>query len=137
MLRLSSLVESLHFFRVEFGGEDGELIESAVEIADGELGFVFSGESPVADLGIADFADIAAQNGLTSLPSATNFVALDCGRDGAFAKSVLDQLIARGLFVRMPFVAPQNRCIRISVGRDQDLDLLAELLPVALKAARG
>ncbi|WP_299042970.1 pyridoxal phosphate-dependent aminotransferase [uncultured Tateyamaria sp.] len=80
---------------------------------------------------------IAADNGLTAIPSATNFVAIDCGRDGAFAKSVLDGLIARGIFVRMPFAAPQNRCIRISCGTPRNLDALARALPRALKAARG
>ncbi len=34
-------------------------------------------------------AEIATTNGLTALPSAVNFVAVDCGGDGAFAKSVL------------------------------------------------
>lgn len=80
---------------------------------------------------------IARDNGLTTLPSATNFMAVDCGGDGTFAKAVLDGLVARGVFVRMPFVAPQNRCIRISCGRAQDLDILAEALPEALAEARG
>ncbi len=79
---------------------------------------------------------IAAENGLTALPSATNFVAVDCGGDGDLARRVLAELIARGLFVRMPFVAPQDRCIRISAGTGADLDCLADLLPQALQAAR-
>ena len=83
----------------------------------------------------ARISEIAADNSLTSLPTATNFVAIDCGRDGAFAKRVLDQLIARDIFVRMPFVEPQNRCIRVSAGTDEQLDLLAEALPGALAAA--
>ena len=83
----------------------------------------------------ARIARIAHQNGLAALPSATNFVTVDCGRDGAFAKAVLDGLIARGIFVRMPFVAPQNRCIRITCGREADLDALAEALPQALSDA--
>lgn len=80
---------------------------------------------------------IARDNGLTPLPSATNFVAIDCGGDGAMAKAVLDGLIARGIFVRMPFAAPQNRCIRISCGTQDDLDALALALPGAIKDARG
>jgi histidinol-phosphate aminotransferase len=80
-------------------------------------------------------AAIARDNGLTPLPSATNFVTVDCGRDGAFAKAVLDGLIARGVFVRMPFVAPQNRCIRISCGTEADLAILAKALPEALAQA--
>jgi histidinol-phosphate aminotransferase len=78
-------------------------------------------------------ARIASANGLEPLPSATNFIAIDCGRDGAYAKSLLDALIARGIFVRMPFVAPQNRCIRVSAGRPHELDALAEALPDALR----
>jgi histidinol-phosphate aminotransferase len=80
---------------------------------------------------------IAAANGLGALPSATNFVAVDCGADGAFAKAVLSELVARGIFVRMPFVAPQDRCIRISCGTPEQLRLLEEALPDALAAARG
>ena len=53
------------------------------------------------------------------------------------AKAVLDGLIARGIFVRMPFAAPQNRCIRISCGTQDDLDALALALPGAIKDARG
>lgn len=67
-------------------------------------------------------AAIAKANGLTTIPSATNFVAIDCGRDGAYAKAVLDKLIANNIFARMPFVDPQNRCIRVSAGRPEDLD---------------
>jgi len=80
---------------------------------------------------------IAAENGLMALPSATNFVAVDCGADGAFARRVLAELVARGIFVRMPFVAPQDRCIRISCGPAPALDGLAEALPEALAAARA
>ena len=82
-------------------------------------------------------AAIARDNGLTPLPSATNFVTVDCGGVGALAARVRDALVARGIFVRMPFVAPQNRCIRISCGTSADLDLLAAALPDALQAARA
>lgn len=82
-------------------------------------------------------AKIAAENGLTALPSATNFVAIDCGQDGAFAKLVLDALVAQGVFVRMPFAAPQNRCIRVSCGPDAALTAFADALPKALSAARS
>jgi len=79
--------------------------------------------------------EIAVANGLTALPSATNFVAVDCGRDGAFAKAMVEELAARGIFVRMPFAAPQNRCIRVTAGKPDDLDALAAVLPDALRAA--
>ncbi len=80
-------------------------------------------------------AEIAQANGLRPLPSATNFVAIDCGKDAAFSKAIVDALGTQGIFIRMPFSAPQNRCIRISAGRSEDLDLLAKALPEALKQA--
>lgn len=81
-------------------------------------------------------ARIAAEAGLLPLSSAANFVTIDCRRDGAFARAILDALAARDVFVRMPGVAPLNRCIRIGAGRDGDLDILAEELPLALQDAR-
>lgn len=79
--------------------------------------------------------EIAKNNGLAAIPSATNFVAVDCGKGGDFARLVLSILVQKGVFVRMPFVSPQDRCIRISVGSDADLDLLEKLLPEALAEA--
>ena len=81
-------------------------------------------------------AGIASENGLRALPSAANFVAVDCGRDGEFARAVLAALVARGVFVRMPFVAPQNRCIRISCGPAPEMAVLGEMLPQALTEAQ-
>jgi histidinol-phosphate aminotransferase len=82
-------------------------------------------------------AEIAAANGLEVLPSGANFVAIDCGRDGDFARRVLGGLIARDIFVRMPGVAPLDRCIRVSAGRPADLDAFAAALPEALGEARA
>ncbi len=78
-------------------------------------------------------SEIAAENGLHALPSATNFVTIDCGRDGAFAQAVLDGLMARNIFVRKPAVAPNDRCIRVSTGPAADLQGFAEALPAVLR----
>ena len=80
-------------------------------------------------------AQIARDNGLTPMPSATNFVTIDCGAGGDFARAVLASLVAQGIFVRMPFTAPQDRCIRVSCGTDADLDAFAQALPKALADA--
>jgi len=82
-------------------------------------------------------AAIAATNGLSTVPSATNFVAVDCGGDAAFAQAVLQGLIERDVFVRKPAAPVLDRCIRVSVGPQPDMDLLAEMLPQALAAARA
>jgi histidinol-phosphate aminotransferase len=82
-------------------------------------------------------AQAAADNGLTALPSATNFVAIDCGRDGPFARAVLQTLAARGVFARMPGVAPLDRCIRITAGPPEAMAAFAAALPAALAQARA
>ena len=78
---------------------------------------------------------IAAAHGLAAVPSSANFVAVDCGRDGGYARRVLEGLIARDVFVRMPFVSPQDRCIRVSAGTDADLEHFEAALPQALEDA--
>jgi histidinol-phosphate aminotransferase len=82
-------------------------------------------------------AQIARANGANPLPSATNFVTMDLGHDGDFARATLRELTQRGVFVRMPGVAPLDRCLRVSVGDDAALDVFAEILPLALSAAKG
>ena len=79
--------------------------------------------------------EISRSCGLSPIPSGANFVAIDCGEDGLFAVRVLEELTRRGVFVRKPSVAPQDRCIRISAGTDSDLDILAAALPEAVEAA--
>ena len=81
-------------------------------------------------------AGIARRNGLTPLPSATNFVTVDAGGDGAFARRLLAELHERDCFVRMPGLAPLDRCIRISCGTEDELAVFGAALPAALDAAR-
>ena len=84
----------------------------------------------------ARIAAIAERNGMVALPSATNFVAVDTGRDGAFAAALVKALQTHGVFVRMPGVAPQNRCIRISCAPEAEMAILDDRLPKALAALR-
>lgn len=80
-------------------------------------------------------AAIARANDLNPLESATNFVTIDLGRDGDHARRVLAECLSRGLFIRMPGVAPLDRCLRISIGTPSALDVVEEVLPQALAAA--
>ena len=82
-------------------------------------------------------AEIARDNGLAPIPSATNFVTIDCGADGAFALKIMEALLQRDVFIRKPMAPVLNRCIRISVGLDHELDIFAEELPKAVKVARA
>lgn len=80
---------------------------------------------------------IAKDNGLEPIPSATNFVTIDCMRDGAFAKAVLDALAEQGVFIRKPGSPGHDRCIRVSCGPEREMDIFAQALPLALKQAQG
>ena len=79
---------------------------------------------------------IAAANGLVPLPSRTNFVTIDCGRDAAFAKAVLSELLDRDVFCRMPGAPPLDRCIRVSCGTPDENAAVRAALPLALDAAK-
>jgi histidinol-phosphate aminotransferase len=78
---------------------------------------------------------IAADNGLRSIQSATNFVTVDCGRDGPYAVRVLKALAARGVFVRKPSAPGLDRFVRISTGPEDQMDIVAEELRQSLRDA--
>lgn len=80
--------------------------------------------------------DIAAANGLVALPSATNFVAIDCGSDGAHALDIMNRLIAAGIFVRKPGAPGLDRCIRVSCGPEADMAAFEAAFTEVLAAAR-
>ncbi|WP_298434382.1 pyridoxal phosphate-dependent aminotransferase [uncultured Jannaschia sp.] len=82
-------------------------------------------------------AAIATEHGLYPLASATNFVTMDCGGDGDLARRVMTALLDEGIFVRMPGVAPLDRCIRVSCGTAADMDAFGAALPRALRSARS
>lgn len=128
------LIAAFHKVRNHFGV--GRIVQAGALAALADTAHLARVQAQVA-ASRATLAQIAGNNGLTALPSATNFVTMDCGGDGAFARKVLAGLIARGIFVRMPFVAPQDRCIRISTGPGAEMEAFAAGLPQALAAARG
>lgn len=80
-------------------------------------------------------AGIARSHGLSPIPSATNFVTIDCGRDGTYARRVLEELVARDVFVRKPMAPGIDRCIRVSTGPAQEITIFGERLADALAAA--
>lgn len=84
--------------------------------------------------GIARLSDIARAHELIPLPSATNFVAMDCGADGAFAAAILDRLAKRGVFIRKPMAPGLDRLIRVSVGRTEEIDIFEKELEAVLRS---
>lgn len=78
-------------------------------------------------------ARIARGCGLEPLASDAAFVAMRCPEGAAYANRLLQALIERDVFVRKPMVPQLADLIRVSVGRNDELDLFQ----VALKAARA
>ena len=73
-------------------------------------------------------ATITGDCGFDPIPSATNFVTVDCKQDAAYAMGVLKRLSERGVFIRKPMAPELDHCIRISVGRPEELDYFADQL---------
>jgi histidinol-phosphate aminotransferase len=73
---------------------------------------------------------------LSAIPSAANFVAIDCGKDSSFADQVMNGLLEANVFVRKPVVAQLNRTIRVSVGRHDEIDIFDNVLTKVLKTLR-
>ncbi|MCH9675469.1 MAG: pyridoxal phosphate-dependent aminotransferase [Gammaproteobacteria bacterium] len=98
----------------------------------GDTGFI---EEVVANVvaGREEYYQLASSLGLSSIPSATNFVCIDVG-DGARARALLAALGERGVFIRMPGVAPLDRCVRVTVGTAAERREFANVLPEALRA---
>ncbi len=128
----AELIQSFNKVRNHFGVNRIAQVAALAALADQE--YLRAVVAKVA-AGRREITAIAVANGLDCLPSAANFVAVDCGRDGGYAARVLEQLSQHDVFVRMPGVEPLNRCIRVSVGREDDLALLAQALPRALADA--
>eukprot|EP00119_Amphimedon_queenslandica_P006125 XP_011406630.1 PREDICTED: uncharacterized protein LOC105314256 [Amphimedon queenslandica] len=78
-----------------------------------------------------EYHALARRLGLASIPSAANFVAIDVG-SGDRARSLLTRLAEHGVFVRMPGVAPLDRCIRITVGTAPMRALFADIFESVL-----
>jgi len=71
------------------------------------------------EAGRRDYMALAEQLGFSAIPSATNFVAIDVG-SGDRARAILQALLGEDVFIRMPGVAPLDRCIRVTVGTPGD-----------------
>ena len=85
--------------------------------------------------GRQEYVELAAELGLQTVPSATNFVGMDIG-DGDRARALMAALLERDVFVRMPGTAPLDRCIRVTVGTAAERAAFAVVLREVLPQIR-
>lgn len=112
----AEIIASFNKIRMHFGvnlvGQTGALASLR------DPGFILGVINEV-ERGRTEYHMLAASHGLETLPSATNFVAIDMGSFEK-AKATLDAMLKRGVFIRMPGAAPLNRCIRVTVGTESE-----------------
>jgi histidinol-phosphate aminotransferase len=77
--------------------------------------------------GRREYEELARSLGLSTLPSAANFVAIDVG-EAAQARALLTALQEHGVFVRMPGAPPLDRCIRVTVAPPDQRAAFAAIL---------
>lgn len=123
------LIEALNKIRNHFAINRLSQLAASASLADDN--FVKTVQQQVAERA-AQIHAMADTHGLASLTSATNFVAVDFG-SAERAGKVLKHLLARGIFLRKPMLAPLDRYIRIGMGTPAEHNLLAEELGDALQ----
>ncbi len=64
-----------------------------------------------------DYYRIAREFGLHAIESFTNFVCIDCGTADR-ATRVMNELLARGVWIRKPGAPPLDRYVRVSAGTE-------------------
>lgn len=86
--------------------------------------------------GREDYYDLAAALGRAYLRSWTNFVCIDFDSNER-AAAVMNELLARGVFIRKPAAPPLDRYIRISVGTPAERAEFAARLRAVLAEMQG
>jgi histidinol-phosphate aminotransferase len=119
----ASVVSAFHKIRSHVGVN--RIAQSGALASLADSAYVQSVVSAVAK-GREHYHRLARELDLPSLPSATNFVAIDVGGP-ARAHRVLTALEERGVFVRKPSATPLDRCIRVTVGTHAEREEFAQI----------
>ena len=128
----ADLVAGLEKVRNHFGVN--RVAQAGALASLGDPGFVARVVDQVV-AGRREYERLAAELGLAAVPSAANFVCFDIGAPEE-ARRVLEELLQRGVFVRMPSRPPQSRCIRVTVGTGPQRAAFARALREILEETR-
>jgi histidinol-phosphate aminotransferase len=123
------LIAAIGRFRNQF--EVSRIAQAGAVASLDDPGFVDSVIRAVEE-GRRDYGDLAECLGVPVIPSATNFVCFDLGGH-ARARAALQALLARGVFIRMPGEAPLDRCVRVTVGTQEQRADFAEIFSQILQ----
>ncbi len=119
----SDIISTIGKFRNQFEVARVSQAGALASLADRE--FVRSVIAEV-EAGRREYRELAGRLSLSTIASATNFVCFDVGGPGR-ARAVVDALLHRGVFIRMPGAPPLDRCVRVTVGTPSECAEFAEI----------
>jgi len=79
------------------------------------------------------YRELGERLGCATIPSSTNFVCFDIGTRTR-AEAMVEELLARGVFIRKPGLPPLDRYVRVTVAAPQDHPRFAATFAQALAA---
>jgi histidinol-phosphate aminotransferase len=129
-LAAPEVTETFGKFRLQYGVNRTAQIGALAALA--ERDFVAEVVRETAR-GRAQYEALAAELGLGTLPSHTNFVCFDLG-SRARAETMVETLLQRGVFVRKPGAPPLDGHIRVSIGTEIERARFADIFAAALAA---
>jgi histidinol-phosphate aminotransferase len=127
------VVQAFDKVRLHFGVARVAQIGALAALGDQEFVWRVVSET---EAGREEYARLANEMGFIALPSYTNFVAIDVGSTER-ARTLVDRLLQRGVFIRMPGVEPLSRCIRVTVGTQPQRAEFAEILTALVSELRA
>ncbi len=122
------IIQSFNKIRNHFGINRIAQIGALASVED--TGFLDTVKK-AAESGRQQIMNFADDLGLHAVPSSTNFVAVDL-ESTERAKAIIAKLADLDVFMRMPGVAPLNRCVRVGLGSAEEFDLFASAFKQAL-----
>jgi histidinol-phosphate aminotransferase len=131
-LASAETVTTFQKLRLHFGVNRTAQIGALAALGDGAF---LRGVIAEVERGRDEYHALAAQHGLPSLPSATNFVCIGIGTK-AEADAMLAALLERGVFVRKPWAPPIDGYVRATVGTAPQRAAFAHAFAEALDGVR-
>ena len=124
----SETIEAFGKIRLQYGVNRTAQIGALAALA--EDAFV-AGVVAEVERGRAEYVSLAADHGLETIPSRTNFVCIDLGSRER-AEAMVERLLHLGVFIRKPGAAPLDGYVRVTVGTADDRTRFADAFARAL-----
>jgi histidinol-phosphate aminotransferase len=131
-LASAETVTTFQKLRLHFGVNRTAQVGALAALDDGAF---LRGVIAEVERGRDEYHALAAQHGVPSLPSATNFVCIGIGTRTQ-ADAMLAALLERGVFVRKPWAPPIDGYVRVTVGTAPQRAAFAAAFAEALDQVR-